>query len=75
MDKLSSIIQEAKPLYKKRKRNKLILCVILTLCTPSIFLTVPVRLCLEGNSVYVALNNNTLQNELIKDDYGLRLGH
>lgn len=69
MDKLSELIKEAKPLYKQRKRQKAIAKVIFMITMPVMLLGSVVQLCNEGNNIYLSLENNTLQNELLNDDF------
>ena len=74
MDQLSNLLKEAKPLYRQRKRRKAIAKSILTLTVPAILMSSVCQVYLEGNDLYLSLENNTLQNELIEDEFGL-LGH
>ena len=71
MDKLSQLIQEAKPLYKRRKRTRIILTCLAILIFPSLFMTSVVNLYNSGNEVYISLNNNELQDELLMDSMKL----
>ena len=71
MDELSNLLNEAKPLYKQRKRRKAIAKSILALSAPAILMSSICQVYLEGNDIYVSLDNNTLQNELIEDEFGL----
>ena len=71
MDELSNLLNEAKPLYKQRKRRKAIAKSILALSAPMILMSSICQVYLEGNDIYVSLENNTLQNELIEDEFGL----
>ena len=71
MDELSNLLNEAKPLYKQRKRRKAIAKSILALSAPAILMSSICQVYLEGNDIYVSLENNTLQNELIEDEFGL----
>lgn len=71
MDKLTDLIKEAKPLYKQRKRRRAIARTMLSICVPAFVFTSLLGLCLEGNNIYVALHNDTLQHELLNDDFGL----
>lgn len=71
MDKLSELIKEAKPLYRQRKRRKTIAKLIFGICTPVILFTGVCQVYLMGCDIYMALNNNQLQNELLNDEYGL----
>ena len=71
MDKLSDLIKEAKPLYKQRKRRKAIAKAILTLTVPVFLMNSICQIYFQGNDIYLSLENNTLQNELMTDDYDL----
>ena len=71
MDELSNLLNEAKPLYKQRKRRKAIAKSILALSAPAILMSSICQVYLEGNDIYLSLENNTLQNELIEDEFGL----
>lgn len=71
MDKLTDLIKEARPLYKQRKRRRAITRIVLSICAPVFVFTSLLGLYLEGNNIYVALDNNTLQHELLNDDFGL----
>lgn len=71
MDKLSELIKEAKPLYRQRKRRKTIAKLILGICTPVVLLSSICQVYIMGCDIYMALNNNQLQNELLDDEYGL----
>ena len=71
MDKLSELIKEAKPLYKQRKRRKTIAKTILTLTLPVIFMNSICQIYFEGNDLYLSLENNSLQTQLLEDDFGL----
>ena len=73
MDKLSKLISEARPLYKQRKRRKKILASLFILCLPAYIFGSITRLYMEGSDIYVALENHQLQEELMQDDYGIRL--
>ena len=71
MDKLSNLIKEARPLYKRKKRQKTIAKLVFSITMPVILCTSIYQLNLEGNDIYVALDNNILQTELMEDEYGL----
>lgn len=71
MDKLDNLLKEAKPLYFKRKRRKALACALVILAFPILLLNTAIQIYNEGNDIYVSLNNNTLQNELIEDDLGI----
>ena len=71
MDKLTNLLKEAKPLYKKRQRRKTIAKLIFTITMPAILMSSMCHMYIQGNDIYVALENNILQNELIEDEFGL----
>lgn len=71
MDKLTNLLQEAKPLYKQRKRRKTIAKMVLTLTLPVIFLSSICQIYTQGNDIYLSLDNHTLQYELSEDEFGL----
>ena len=71
MDKLTELIQEAKPLYKQRKRQKTMTTMVLGLSLPMIFTISLFQLYIGGSEVYIALENNTLQTKLLEDEFGL----
>ena len=71
MDKLSQLIQDAKPLYKQRKRRKTIAKMLFSITIP-VFLFINIaNLYIEGEAVYMSLDNNKMQAELLSDDFGL----
>ena len=70
MDKLSDLIKEARPLYKQRKRRKTIAKMILSITMPVMFFTSVCQIYLQGNDLYLSLENNILQSELLEDDFG-----
>ncbi|MBQ8634718.1 hypothetical protein IJ425_01015 [bacterium] len=71
MDKLTDLLKEAKPLYKQRQKRKTIAKLTLMLATPAILMSSICQLYVQGNDIYVALQDNSLQNELIEDEFGL----
>ena len=71
MDELSNLIKEARPLYKKRQKRKAIAKLICMFTMPMILMTSICQVYLVGNDLYLSLENNTLQNELLEDDFGL----
>lgn len=71
MDKLSELIKEAKPLYKQRQRRKTIAKMIFALSMPMILMTSICQIYLQGNDIYLSLEKNHLQYELIEDEFGL----
>lgn len=75
MDELSTLLKEAKPLYKQRQRRKTIAKLTLILAMPVILMMSVCQVYLMGNDVYLSLENNSLQNELIEDEFGLGFNH
>ncbi len=71
MDKISELLQEARPLYKTRKRNKAIAKVFLTISVPVFLFTSVFGIYTMGDDIYVSMNNNSLVEQLLLDDYGL----
>ncbi len=71
MDKLSNLIQEAKPLYKRKKQQKIILKSCFVLLVPVIMTGSIVGLYNTGNELYLSMDDNSLQQELIEDNMGL----
>ena len=71
MDELSNLLKEAKPLYKQRKRRKTIAKMILCMTMPAIIISSASQVYLQGNDIYLSLENNSLQYELMEDDFGL----
>lgn len=71
MDKLSELLKEAKPLYKKRKRNRTIAKIILSLSLPVFCLTGLYELSVIGDNIYLSMSNENYQQELIDDDFGI----
>ena len=66
MDKLTDLLKEAKPLYKQRQKRKTIAKFTLMLATPAILMSSICQLYIQGNDIYVALHDNSLQNKLNK---------
>lgn len=73
MDKLTDLLQEAKPLYKKRKRQKTIAKMIFSISVPVMLFSGALQLYIEGNNTYFALETNNLQTELLEKDFVLGL--
>lgn len=71
MDELSNLLKEAKPLYKQRQRRKTIAKMILTLTMPAILMSSVCQIYLQGNDIYLSLEKNNLQYELMEDEFGL----
>ena len=73
MDKLSDLLQEAKPLYKRRKRQKTIAKLIFSISVPVMLFSSVMQLYIQGNNLYFALETNRLQTELLENDFALGL--
>ncbi len=71
MDKLSELLKEAKPLYRQRKTRKTIAKLVLGLTMPVFLMTSICQTYLQGNDIYLSLDRNVLQYELMDDEYGL----
>ncbi|MBR3604693.1 MAG: hypothetical protein IKL52_01540 [Candidatus Gastranaerophilales bacterium] len=71
MDKLTDLLKEARPLYKQRQRRKAITKMVLSITMPAIIMTSICQIYTQGNDIYLSLDNNILQNELIEDEFGL----
>lgn len=71
MDKLSNLIQEARPLYKRKKRQRAILKATFMLLVPVIVGFSALGLYTTGNELYLSMEDNSLQQEIINDDMGL----
>ncbi len=69
MDKLTELIKEARPLYKKRKLRKAIAKSVLSVTLPAVLFSAVLQICIQGNDIYLSLDNNKLQNELLQDDF------
>ena len=73
MDKISNLIQEAKPLYKRNKRRKTIAKLIFTISVQMMLLGSVAQLYTQGENLYFALETNSLQTELMENDFALGL--
>ena len=71
MDKLSELLQEAKPMYRAQQRNIAIAKMMLCLCLPVFVCTSIISLCNMGDDIYVSLNNDSYVEQLLNDDFGL----
>lgn len=71
MDKLSELLNEAKPLYKARKRNAAIVKMMCCFFVPVFICTSIVSLYSMGDDIYVSLNNDSYAEQLLNDEYGL----
>lgn len=71
MDKLSDLIQEAKPLYKQRKRRKAVVKMLMTLTLPVLLFGNLIGLYIEGDDLYVSYDKNNIENQLILDEYDI----
>ena len=70
MDKLTELIKDAKPLYKQRKRRKTIAKMLFIITVPVFVFGNIASLYMEGEAVYMSLDNNKMQAELLTDDFG-----
>ena len=68
---LSTLIMEARPYYKQKKRRKKILLAFIVLLFPTFLVGEAINLYIAGDAAYVALKNQSLQKQLIQDDFGL----
>ena len=71
MDKLSELLTEAKPLYRARKRNVAIMKMMVCIFVPMSLFMFAFSVCTMGNDIYVSLNNGTLAQEILEDDFVL----
>ncbi len=71
MDKLSLLISQARPLYKTRKRRKTIAKMLVCITLPVLIFGNFMSLCYEGDKVYMSLENDNIQNEILYDDYDM----
>lgn len=70
-DKLSNLIQEAKPLYKRKKRQRAVMKACVVMLIPVFMGLSAISLYNAGNNLYLSLENQSLQTELLEDDMGL----
>ncbi len=73
MDKLSQILQEAKPLYKRNKRRKAMITLFVMISMPMMLLGSIAQLYTQGENLYFALETKSLQTELMENDFALGL--
>ena len=73
MDELTNLLQEAKPLYKRRKRQKTIAKLVFSITVPVMLFSSLTQLYIQGDNIYFALEQNNLQTELFENDYILGL--
>ncbi len=71
MDKLSILLSQARPLYKQRKRRNTIAKLLFIITLPVFLGGNLLSLYIEGENVYMSLDNNKIQNELLLDDFGV----
>lgn len=71
MDKLSELLQEAKPMYRARQRNIAIAKMMICLFLPVFVCTSIISLCSMGDDIYLSLNNDSYAEQLLNDDFGL----
>lgn len=68
---ITSLLKEAKPLYKARKKRARAIKATLLLFIPMFIITGFYNVYLQGEEVYLSLLNNNLQIELTQDEFGL----
>ena len=73
MNKLSNLLQEAKPLYRRNKQRKTMAKLIFIVSMPMMLLGSMVQLYTQGENLYFALETNSLQTELMENDFALGL--
>ena len=71
MDKLSKLILEARPLYKTRKRRKIIATTLCVVAIPMVIFTSVATLYFEGSAICASLDDNNYKSEFLQDDFGL----
>ncbi len=72
MDTLSELIKEARPLYKQRKRRKAMAKLFVMLFIPAFLFSGTIHLYNQGNDLYLSLSSNTLQKQLLEDEFALQ---
>ncbi len=70
MDKLSELIKEARPLYRRKKRQKAFAGMVLGVCVPVLIISSGYEIYSMGDEIYVSLLNNSLQKQLLTDEIG-----
>ncbi len=73
MNKLSNLLQEAKPLYRRNKQRKTMAKLIFIVSMPMMLLGGMIQLYTQGENLYFALETNSLQTELMENDFALGL--
>lgn len=68
---ITELLKEARPLYKERKRQKTIAKLIFVICAPVFLFTSAIQLYNQGCDIYLSLEKNNLQFELLEDDFGI----
>ena len=71
MDKLSKLIAQARPLYKQRERRKTIARMLFAITIPVFIFANIITLYVAGDEVYMSIENNKMQYELLQDDFGI----
>ena len=71
MDKLTELISQARPLYKQRKRRRTIAKMLLSITVPVMLFANFANLYIQGDEVYMSMENSAMQNELLNDDFGM----
>lgn len=72
MDTLSELIKEARPLYKQRKRRKAMAKLFVVLFIPAFLFSSAISIYNQGNDLYLSLSSNTLQKQLLEDEFALQ---
>lgn len=71
MDKLNELIRQARPLYKQRKRRKTIAMLLFSFTLPAIIIANVASLYVQGDNIYVSMDKNQIQNELMDYESGI----
>ncbi len=72
MDKLSDLLKEARPLYRQRKRRKAMAKLFVIMFIPAFLFSSAMHIYNEGTELYLSLNSNTLQKQLLEDEFALQ---
>ena len=72
MDKLSDLLKEARPLYRQRKRRKAMAKLFVIMFIPAFLFSSAMYIYNEGTELYLSLNSNTLQKQLLEDEFALQ---
>lgn len=68
MDKLSKLIKEAKPLYKRQQKRKAIVTALSAFCIPIMLVIAAYGICLEGNNVYMAMSQDDYMTQFLDNE-------